>query len=118
LEREGYQDARAQTNYVRQDDKTGHVFVKIHVDEGPKSMVESVREDFFYEKEDQARSNRTVTPHVPYSKVWAQDFSQALKTNLFHRGYPDTSVDLSVSNKLQSGNVVWLDLEAKVRAGP
>ncbi len=118
LERGGYAQAQVQTNRVSEDDKTGHVFVQIHVDQGPKSIVEFVHESFFYEKETAASSNGLVAPHVPYSQIWAQDFSQALKTNLFHRGYPDAGVELKIANQRQEGDIVWLDLDAKVSSGP
>jgi translocation and assembly module TamB len=118
LERDGYGQATVETNRVTQDDKTGHVFVKIRVDQGPKSIVDSVRESFFYEKDTEPATNRIVTPRKPYSRVWAQDFSQALKTNLFHRGYPDTSVELTVTNQHSDGNLIHLDLEAAVKSGP
>src|SRR5438876_3544196 len=49
LERDGYEQARAEASKVTQDDKNGHVFVKINVEQGPKSVVESVTEQFFYE---------------------------------------------------------------------
>jgi outer membrane protein assembly complex protein YaeT len=124
LERDGYQDAVVETNRVVQDDKTGHVFVQIHVSQGPRSMVESVAKDFLFEEEGPTNAprgnltNSIAHPNRPYSRIWAQDFSQAIKTNLFRFGYPDASVELNVVNKRQEGNTAWLDLEATAKSGP
>jgi outer membrane protein assembly complex protein YaeT len=118
FERDGYAQVEVRTNSVAEDDKTGHVFVQIHVNQGLRSIVESVHESFFYERETEARSNRTVTPHVPYSQVWEQDFSQAIKTNLFHRGYPDTAVEMKIADQQQEGQTLRLTLVAKVSSGP
>jgi outer membrane protein assembly factor BamA len=164
LERDGYEQAQAVANQVSQDAKTGRVRVKIHVNQGPRFLVESVEKHFIYEGESPPASttnkssdggsplsptnapssgsepkrgpsgpkfdriaeahpsanptNTTVHPHKPHSKVWAQDFSQELKTNLFHRGYPDASVELKTLQKHQDGDVIRLDLEANVKSGP
>jgi len=150
LERDGYEQARAEASKVTQDDKTGHVFVKINVDQGPKSVVESVTEQFFYEQSGGRASasptnriasatnaaatptntplssaklpalptNTVVHPHKPYSKIWVQDFSQGLKTNLYHRGYPDARVELNTLKRRAQSDLVQIDLEAKVISGP
>jgi outer membrane protein assembly factor BamA len=86
-------------------------------------MVESVSKNFFFEEDRStnvpgAPTNSIVHPNRPYSRVWAQDFSQAIRTNLFHRGYPDVDVELDVINKREEGDVVWLDLVAEVESGP
>src|SRR2546427_6451582 len=85
LERAGYEEAKATVANLNRDDKTGAVGVRITVHQGLKSMVHSVREEFFYEGAPQPKEARTVFPNKAYSKVWLQDFSQSLKTNQYHR---------------------------------
>src|SRR5262249_15286528 len=60
---------------------------------------------------------KTVFPNKPYSKVWLQDFTQTLKTNQFHQGYPDTQVETSVTDRRQAEGHVEVDLLARVRSG-
>jgi outer membrane protein assembly complex protein YaeT len=123
LERDGYRDALVETNQVLQDDKTGRVSVSIRVNQGPRYMVESVAKQFIFQEDAPTNApgtptNSIVHPNRPYSRIWAQDFSQGIKTNLFHLGYPDVDVDLDVSNRREGENTVWLDLDAEVESGP
>jgi outer membrane protein insertion porin family len=116
LERQGYQDAKAEASTVNQDDKTGAVTVSVMVTEGPKFIIHSIREEFL----GTAISNqsRTITPNRPYSRVWLQDFTLGLKTNLYRLGYPDTKVDLQTLPATQPENVTQKDLVATVQSGP
>lgn len=121
LDREGYQDANAEAADVKQDDRTGAVRVTIKVDEGRKYFIHSIREEF----QGAAQSNQTriVTPNRPYSRIWLQDFSLSIKTNEYHRGYPDTTVQLqnlpasSSQSETQKDLVAVVDTGAQVRIG-
>jgi outer membrane protein insertion porin family len=114
----GFQAEGSLTNLVTIDPKTGAARVRITVQQGPKSIVRSVREEIYYEQEAEARQTRTVQPNQPYSKLWAQDFIQSLKTNQFHRGYPDTEVELKPLKREPEGNRIFVDLLATVKSGP
>ena len=117
LEREGYEHATAKASHLDRDEKTGSVQVRIQVEQGRKSVVRSVREEFFYGGETEPKEVRTVFPRRPYSRLWEQDFTQALKTNYYHRGYPDASVEVQRLEQAPEGALVQLDLAAKVRTG-
>ena len=119
LERRGYVDATAEVTRLQVDDKTGGASVSIRVNQGKAHFARFVREEFYYEGDDHPKDVKTVFAHKEYSKVWMQDFTQVLKTNLYHRGYPDALVELSVTNQTQTGtNRIELDLLARVRSGP
>ena len=112
LERQGYQEARAEAAAVDQDDRTGAVRVSVKVSEGPKIFVRSIQEQFIG-----AESNldRTITPNHVYSRVWLQDFALGIKTNLYRRGYPDTTVEFET---LPTGDPTEKDLLARINPGP
>jgi outer membrane protein assembly complex protein YaeT len=115
LERQGYQDAKAEATNVRQNDKTGAVEVTVKVEQGAKYMIHSIREEFAGA---QSNQNRTVTPNRPYSRVWLQDFTLGIKTNQYRLGYPDTKVDIRSLPPTGPENVTNKDLIATVDSGP
>jgi outer membrane protein insertion porin family len=93
LNRRGYESAKAEAEELAVDDKTGAVKVRIKVEAGVQSLVRSVREEYSYAGVAHPEKTRTVFIGKPYSRVWLQDFTQSLKTNEFHSGYPDTTVE-------------------------
>ena len=117
LARQGYEAATNHAEVLRRDDQTGQVDVRIQVTQGPKSVVRSVQEKIFYDKATEPSETRTVLPNRPYSKIWVQDFSQSLKTNQYHRGYPDTTVEFKTLERKVETNLILLDLEADVHCG-
>jgi outer membrane protein assembly complex protein YaeT len=118
FDRQGFQDAKAKASTPILDDKTGAVTVRVTVQQGLRSIVQSVREDFYYEKETSPKESKTVFPHRPYSKVWQQDFMQSLKTNQFHRGYPDTTIELDRLHSTNQNGRILIDFLAKIKSGP
>jgi outer membrane protein insertion porin family len=115
LERQGYQQAKAEAGTVRQDDKTGAVAVTVRVEEGPEFIIRSIREEFVGA---QSNQNRTVTPNRPYSRVWLQDFTLSIKTNLYRQGFPDTTVDVQTLPATSPEDATNKDLVAIVKSGP
>jgi len=117
LERQGYEQAKAAVSELSRDDKTGAVNVRVRLEEGRKSVVRSVRNEFFYAGETEPKEVTTVFPNKPYSRLWQQDYIQGLQTNAYHRGYPDTRVELQTVKREQVGEVIQLDLISKVQCG-
>ena len=115
LERQGYQQAKAEASAVRQDDKTGAVAVTVRVEEGPKFIIRSIREEF---AGSQSNQNRTVTLNRPYSRVWLQDFTLGIKTNLYRQGFPDTTVEIQTLPASRPEDTTNKDLVAIVKSGP
>jgi outer membrane protein assembly complex protein YaeT len=119
LERAGYESAKVSVEDLEKDDRTGAVRVDIKVQQGPKSIVRSVQERFYFEGGTNAAETKTVFPlRRAYSKLWLQDFVQALKTNQYHRGFPDAAVDTRVLTRSPDGDRIQVDLQADIRAGP
>ncbi len=118
FDRQGFQDAKAEASDPVLDDKTGAVTVRVTVQQGLRSIVQSVREDFYYEKETAPKESKTIFPRKPYSKVWQQDFTQSLKTNQFHRGYPDTAIELQRLQSTNENGRILIDFLAKISSGP
>ena len=117
LERQGYETASASASHLELDDKTGAVRVQIQIHQGPKTVVRSVREEFFFDAETSPREIKTVFPDKPYSRLWEQDFTQTLKTNSYHHGYPDTKVEVQTLKRELIGEVTQRDLLIIVRNG-
>ena len=117
LDQQGYRDAKVETADLQRDDRSGAVSVRIHVDQGPKFIVHSVREDFLIEGARRAETLRTIYPNKPYSKLWLQDFTLGLKTNEFHRGFPDAKVEVRTLKEAPHGDRIELDLLATVSSG-
>jgi outer membrane protein assembly complex protein YaeT len=117
LERAGYEKVKVSVVDLRRNDKTGTVTARISVNQGPRVIVHSVHEEFYYETATTAVESRTVYPEKPYSRVWLQDFTVTLKTNQFHRGYPDTKVETKVVKRTLENDHEVVELAAKVRSG-
>ena len=117
LDRQGYQEAKAEVSDLRREDKTGAVNARITIHQGPKSIVRSVREEIFYEQAAEPMETRTVFPNQPYSRLWLQDFTQSVKTNQYHHGYPDTTVTVGAIERKPEAGQVQLDLAVKVNTG-
>jgi outer membrane protein insertion porin family len=114
LERKGYRDAKI-TPHVSRDDKTGEVTVTVEVHEGLRSVVRMVRQDIL---RDASTNAQIVVARIgkAYSPVWEQNFIQNIRTNLYHGGYPDTTVQMSTLRR-ETNSVIEFDLLAKVSAG-
>jgi outer membrane protein assembly factor BamA len=115
LERQGYQDAKVGANTLRQDDQTGEMDVKVTVQEGAKYMIRSVREEFVGTTG--SNLNQTLNPNRPYSRIWLQDFVLGIKTNQYHLGFPDTSVEIQTLPPTDPGGDTNKDLVATVKPG-
>jgi outer membrane protein assembly complex protein YaeT len=118
LERQGYQEAKAEVAQLNRDDKHGAMRALIHVQQGPRFIVHSVREKFFFQDASAPDQVRTVFPKQAYSKLWEQDFTQSLKTNEFRHGYPDAAVEITEVARKQDQQRIELDLEAAIQRGP
>ena len=116
LEGQGYQDAQVRASHVHLDDRTGAVRVSIEVEQGRQSFIRSIREEFL--SSTQSNRDRTLTPNRPYSRVWLQDFTLGIKTNLYHQGYPDTTVDLKTVPPRSPEGQTNRDIVASVQPGP
>lgn len=116
LERQGYQDAKADAAAINQDDKTGAVGVTVKVEEGRKYFIRSIREEFV----GAAPTNQslTLTPNRPYSREWLQDFALGIKTNLYRLGYPDTTVEIRTLPLQRQEDETNKNLVATVKSGP
>ena len=120
LDRMGFQEQTVTIGNTNQNDRTGDVFVRIDVDQGPKFIVRSVRQEaFFPDTSTNAPVDlRTNRPMRAYSKLWEQDFTHGVRTNYYAKGYPDTSVAVQTENREPAGTNVLLDLLARVTTGP
>jgi outer membrane protein insertion porin family len=118
LNRHGYENAQAVVTRREQNDRTGQVDLTIQVKEGSKSLVRSIREEYFFEGSNQPSQVITLQTNVPFSKLWLQDFVQQLRATNFHRGYPDTTVETSQPRRQASDDTIQIDLLAKVKSGP
>jgi len=118
LDRAGHRDAKIEAGSMQQDDKTGAVSVRIDVQEGPKYLVHTVREEFVYGTVPKPEETKTLFPNKAYSRLWLQDFTLSVKTNQFHHGYPDATVDIETLARRQQAGGIQMDLLAKVISGP
>lgn len=117
LERRGYQQATVRANQVEVDDRTGAVRIQVSVSQGPRFGVRSLREAFYAETATQPVETETQMTNQLYSRLWAQDFAQNIRTNLYAQGYPDATVTLRELGRTNFENQVAVDLQADVRTG-
>jgi outer membrane protein insertion porin family len=118
LERLGYHEAAV--TVVREDvsPESGEARVRLRIEEGPRFMVSSWRQEFYFENQTQPAEVRMVYPGKPYSRLWVQDLEQALRTNQFRLGYPDAKVTTRTVSRRSLEGLVYLDLVSEVHRGP
>jgi outer membrane protein insertion porin family len=118
FERAGHESAKVTVSSLEKNEKSGAVTAIISVQQGTKTIVRSVHEDFFLESSTNATESKTVFPNRPYSKLWLQDFTQVLKTNQYRHGFPDATVETRVLNRARADDRIEVELQADVRSGP
>lgn len=118
LARNGHEQAQVSAASLQRNDRTGRVQVRVKVHEGPKSIVRSVRQETFYGETNLPAKVGTVYPNQPFSKLWLQDFAQALKNTNYLSGYPDTMVEVTTLKREATDDLVYLDLLARIKTGP
>ena len=118
LKREGYEDASATVHRLLRDDRSGKVSAVIHVVEGKRSIVRSVRIEGAERESDKPSEPQIVSPGVPYSSLWLQDFSQELRQQHYRNGFPDTAVEIIPAQREDTGESIQIDLTSTVVTGP
>lgn len=117
LQRKGYDETQVSVSSLEKNEQSGAVNVAIQVKEGPKFKVRSIRKEIFYGTNQPPAEVSTIETNVNYSTLWQQDFAQELKTTNFHRGYPDTTVEIAPVKREPTNKLVLLDILAKVHSG-
>jgi outer membrane protein assembly complex protein YaeT len=120
LARRGYRDARVEIAHVDEDDRSGNVNVRVKVTEGNRFMVASVRTETQIPPETKERAPAVweARTNAVYSTTWGQDFRQAVQRAWFQRGFPDTTVDLTVTTNSVMTSTTRVDVVAHVVPGP
>jgi outer membrane protein assembly factor BamA len=116
LHNQGYNSARVLPQ-ILQDNRTGAVRLRLVVTQGLQSFVRQVREEVFGPNTNKPPEVRLFYPDTPYSPLWQQDFSQSIKTNYYHNGFPDVSVAFRAAGSQTNQARVLVDLQASVRTG-
>jgi outer membrane protein assembly complex protein YaeT len=99
------------------NDKTGAVNLEIEVKPGKKSIVELIRVETREHTNTPPVSVETIQTNVPFSKIWQQDFAQQLRATNFHKGYPDTRVEVEPAKREPADEIVEMQVLAKVNRG-
>ncbi len=118
LNRRGFESGLAEVTSQNIDDHSGAVDLTIRIAPGPRSLVRTIRQEYFSEGADKPGRVSVSQTNAPYSRVWVQDFAQQLRATNFHLGYPDTHVEISQTHRETVGPLVYIDLLAQVRSGP
>lgn len=88
LRRLGYREATATVSELSVNDETGGVSVVIAVEEGPRTLVESVEWEFDTDADTPPLADAPVPgPEQPYSDLWLQDVGLDLRHQLYDLGY-------------------------------
>jgi outer membrane protein insertion porin family len=120
LERRGYRDVRVEILDVNENHRTGRVDVRLKVTEGSKFMVSAVKTEIQMPPEvrDTNVFGSQAATNAVYSLAWVQDFRQAVQRFWFRQGFPDTTVDFTVTTNSIITSTTRLDVVASVVTGP
>lgn len=117
LERQGYESASVTATNLLSDPATGETDVTIVVWEGKKSLVRSIREEVWFGHDLKPSVERTVSTNTPYSKLWRQDYAQAVRRTYYLQGYADAAVEIVELRREEAEGTVHIDFLARVRTG-
>lgn len=117
LERNGFERAKAAVTDLQRDDNSGRVRVTVRVEEGPKSIVRSIRRQLVLGADTQPVALDTIRTNHVFSKLWVQDVAHELRTHYYRRGYPDVNVEVTSENREHHNNRIEIDLLATIRTG-
>lgn len=118
LDRMGYRDQDVKVDKLDVDKRTGNVFLRIDVTQGPKFIARSVRREVFFVNSNAPPTDlRTNWLFHTYSTWWEQDYVHSIKTNYYALGYPGTAVTLKIERREPIGTNVFLDMLARVDTG-
>lgn len=118
LNRQGYESAQATAADLERDDASGRVDLRVQVKEGLRSVVRTIRQEFYFETNTEPQRVLVVETNQPFGKIWLQDFIQQLRATNYHRGYPDTTVEVTQLLREPVNDRIEVDLLAKVHSGP
>jgi outer membrane protein insertion porin family len=117
LERRGFQTAKASATNLVVRTNTGAVTVEIVVDEGSKSMVRSLRTEVYEPENPEPIETSSFKTNTVFNQLWQQDIAQSLKRKYYKKGFADTSVKIAQENRQELGDLIYVDLFAKVNLG-
>ena len=92
--------------------------MELSVEEGLRTLVRSVTTEVYASDDPTPRAGGVVEPQTAYSRLWLQNFVQALRTNQYRKGFPDASVEVSTIRRETNAPNIFVDLRAQVKTGP
>ncbi|MEO6005283.1 MAG: BamA/TamA family outer membrane protein [Opitutus sp.] len=117
LQRLGYADAKAMSQNLQIDRKTGKVQVDVVVDEGERWMVDTVQVEGAGELETSIPTLKDFEGQA-WSQLWQQNVTTSIRNNFYHLGYPDVSVRLTPEVSATEAGFKKIRVVAKVTPGP
>lgn len=117
LRQKGYEDAEVTTASLQRDDERGAVTLRVQVNEGRRSVVRSVRQEIHPPEATAPVKMPAREPDTPYSRLWAQDYTQTLQRELYRKGFPDADVTMTPEEHDTSADSIQVDLLARVEPG-
>lgn len=117
LERSGYETAAVHATNLVVRTNSGAVTVDIFVREGPKSFVRSIQKEVISSDTNAAPSVQRSSTNLVFSRMWLQDFEQALKREQYAQGFADARVEFTQAAREAHAGTVMIDLVARIFPG-
>ncbi len=118
LERLGYQAASILSTNLVVNTNTGAARVDILVQEGPRSVVRSIRKEIFDADTNKPPSVELIRTNLLFSRLWEQDYRQLLRREQYLEGRADARVEISQRTQELLGPTNYVDVTAQVWPGP
>ncbi len=118
LERSGYENPGVLATNLIVQTNTGAVTLDIFVATGPLSIVRSIETVIENSDTNQPPDVQAIQTNAVYSRLWEQDFVQALRREQYGDGHADVRVEFTrLSRELHAGTN-YLNVRARVIPGP
>ena len=117
LERSGYENPGVLATNLVVHTNTGAIRLDIFVDAGPQSIVRSIETVVESSDTNEPPNVQTIQTNVIYSRMWEQDFVQALRREQYQGGHADVRVEFTQLWREPHAGTNYLDVRTRVLPG-
>ena len=118
LQRQGFETPGVIATNLLVHTNSGAVTLDVFVDTGPRSMVRSIEKVVLSSDTNQPPNVQTIQTNVVYSRMWEQDFVQAIRREQYRDGHADVRVEFTqISRELHAGTN-YVEVRVRVFPGP
>jgi outer membrane protein assembly complex protein YaeT len=117
LQRLGYETATVTTTNLVVNTNTGAVLLDVFVQQGPRSIVRSIRKEIVYSDTNRPPAVQIIRTNAVFSRLWQEDLSQQFKREQYKLGHAYVRVEMTQVGREAHAGTNEIDLAARIFPG-